>query len=868
MQKKLLSSLLLSTLLAACGGGGGGVSYAIKLGGDIVDGYIYGAKVCLDLNGNLACDDLEPSDISKPGGSYSIAYDGSRGPASQFVVIAEVGANAYDEDDKQNGQWVSLSQAGKNPFNLAAPAVSTDVLVTPLTTLVTHELLSDKTAKVSTESVKAAQEAVKTKLGLTTDVMTLNYVKDNDSEMLKLAQVTATALGEAAKQVNAGLSSQSDTSLTTVAAQRAVQTAIAKTVLDSVMPGVINKSTGTLATASVDEAKRSAAASVTTVVSGVVNNIVASTKAGDATVTDIKAAMKTGFVIAEIKNGFFLRDESKAYGLGQYVNEKRLAGKYSQVDLDAKTRKGVERVYYQGNWVATARWGKDHSLTKDGTWVEDDFLGTSGSMTTDQNCLVINRTNGVEATTRICLVERNLENKLIKSINPDYCNSFPGYTAPASCSAATYKYGSKGYDLTASVSTDRYSIDVPVDPATTWHYGQSMGGNATTVASFLIMLNANIGKSAKVSIWDNYAVQMKSFDGNEGVLNWYYTDPQTNITSDAGTGKIKFVTINKVQMLVFSPSPDYHQRNPGDMVGSDFLFAAKDGKIRMGTVDYAGVKQHMNFGSAGWVGNTKAFDSVLDGLGLKDFPYASASDASSGGGIALPVPSPAEGLWAGTLLNGNTAGVAVLENGESWMFEKNSSDDVLVAYYGQINSASPSDVSGTITAFDLRDPNASLKVKTGIAITGSVVPKSTLTVRPVDPSAGDGGVVMYNNSYDTAASLANVAGTYTVSGKTLDGAINPSILTVGANGLFTKTDGPCQINGAVTPRAGGKGVFDFDMTGSSGCGSTVGQSLSGISILDTRTTPFSFTTIASNANKSTILLLRGVKNELAGRAID
>jgi hypothetical protein len=247
------------------------------------------------------------------------------------------------------------------------------------------------------------------------------------------------------------------------------------------------------------------------------------------------------------------------------------------------------------------------------------------------NCVVGKRTNGVEAITNFCLVERDLSGKGIRDINPDYCNTTQGFTPPSGCSTAKYKLGAKGYDVTVSVTADRYTIDVPVDPTQTWHYGQAFGGNGTSIVDFLASLQTNINNAQDIGIWSNYSIRLKSFEESKrkGVLTWTYLDPDTKLKSDAGTSTIKLVSVNNVQMLVFNPAPDYHQRNPGDMVGSDFVFAAKDGKIRMGTVDYANVKQQINFGAAGWIGNASAFDSVLEGLGLNAYPYGAAT---SGGG--------------------------------------------------------------------------------------------------------------------------------------------------------------------------------------------------------------------------------------------
>ena len=70
-----LTALGLATaaLLAACGGGGGSATTGpVTLAGAVIDGYISGATVCLDLNSNGACDAGEPSSTTGTNGRYSL----------------------------------------------------------------------------------------------------------------------------------------------------------------------------------------------------------------------------------------------------------------------------------------------------------------------------------------------------------------------------------------------------------------------------------------------------------------------------------------------------------------------------------------------------------------------------------------------------------------------------------------------------------------------------------------------------------------------------------------------------------------------------------------------------------------------------
>jgi len=631
-------ALMTATLLAGCGGGGGGTPLAaVNIPGKVIDGYIYGAKVCLDIIHNLKCDPGEPTDISKPDGSYSISYDGSQGPASGFVVVAEVLPTSYDLDDKVGDQWRTLSDAGKTPFNLAAPVVSSapkEVLMTPLTTLVTHELLSDKTSKLSEETVKAANDTVKTKLGIKeSDLMTLDFAKDTSkADVKKVAQVAAAALAEVNQTVQAQLKTQASTDATLSASLaqtetvRAAQVAAVKAVIDTVLPTVVDKDSGKLAVADVKTAVSQIKTDVakTEVVAGVVNNIVVGTKSGESTVVQIKDVLKNGFMTASMDT-FNLYDETRPGNLGQWISKRHLVGEYSLLNLDAATQIEQKLALYQGKWVRTQRWGTDYGLSKSGTWVEDEFLPRSNTLTFDQNCATLKRINGVEAETRFCLTERNLSGIVIQSLTSEYC-SIPGMTVPDSCKTATYPSDARGYDLTVSSTADRYTVDVPnSEENKKWHYGNQWGNTktATTIADFLLMLKSGIGTTQQMYIWNNFGVTLASWSDAEGkgVLNWFYNDSETGKTLAGGTSSIKLVTVNNQPLLVYTPSAEYNRRNPGDMVGRDFVFGAINSQIRMGTVEYANVKRQMQFGAGGWAGNKAAFDAVMKGLGLPSYPY-------------------------------------------------------------------------------------------------------------------------------------------------------------------------------------------------------------------------------------------------------
>lgn len=146
--------------LAACGGGssgsGDGASPAIvssQISGAVIDGYIEGAKVCLDLNGNAGCDSGEPTATTTASGSYTLNTAGIS--TSGLNVIAEIPASAKDSDD--GGQ--TLAAVGKSAYTMATPAEKPNT-VTPLTTLLV--------GKMKTEGLTLSQASAKllTQLGL------------------------------------------------------------------------------------------------------------------------------------------------------------------------------------------------------------------------------------------------------------------------------------------------------------------------------------------------------------------------------------------------------------------------------------------------------------------------------------------------------------------------------------------------------------------------------------------------------------------------------------------------------------------------------------------------------------------------------
>jgi len=122
------------------------------MAGAVIDGYIVGATVCLDLNNNYVCDVTEPSAVSGVDGAYTFEVTGDIPAGTQ--ILADIPITATDQD---------LGPIQK-AYNMMAPHDNPEV-VTPLTTLVSQEILSSG-GEITAEQ---AELSVKLALGIDSD---------------------------------------------------------------------------------------------------------------------------------------------------------------------------------------------------------------------------------------------------------------------------------------------------------------------------------------------------------------------------------------------------------------------------------------------------------------------------------------------------------------------------------------------------------------------------------------------------------------------------------------------------------------------------------------------------------------------------
>lgn len=186
-------SALCAALLSACGGSGGGDA-TTTVTGAVADGYLTGATVCLDINGNGRCDGSEPSATTTDNGAYELS--GVKvGDEDKYPILVEVPATAVDMD--------SGTAVGK-PYYLTSPAGRYG-FVSPLTTLVQARIEAGSTADQAAADVMALVGIDNVNVSLYEDYVTMTGTADYDTlhEAAKVvAETMKNVYGEFAENSN------------------------------------------------------------------------------------------------------------------------------------------------------------------------------------------------------------------------------------------------------------------------------------------------------------------------------------------------------------------------------------------------------------------------------------------------------------------------------------------------------------------------------------------------------------------------------------------------------------------------------------------------------------------------------------------
>lgn len=552
---------LIAGALAGCGGGGGGGGGGnpVTLTGAVIDGYISGATVCLDLNNNQSCDAGEPTAKSGDKGSYSLDVTGITIDALKTShLLTVVTEEAKDSDDGVK----TLKEVGKAPFSLLAPVAAyvgadnslSKAVISPLTTLVSHDMIVNQTP------LAGAQSAVRYTLGLTDTVdLKQDFVTNKETDLHQQARVIAAALGQAQSAIKGVDVSSRDAffAAMTYVQENAKElkstlvgdVPVAKQVSDKMKLGAFSPKATDLLSKARSITQSSPASSVTSVLS-------------------------EGVYLADL-----LEESTPQYTKVSVTN--------GQISVTGYEKQGSQ-------WIARKEdGGYEFVLTKDG-WQEDKGCENGSIQDTGSAKATLTCTYG---TATISMRTLDIAGKTLADL---------GQSAPASFKDFKFPAGSKAQLTVFTNSTDEYQI---------WAGNSVSGTNGNPLSSIDSFMgtytNNNNGPRFYPGDGSGFSFTFDpptAADAKSGTVSlWPFCTTTGNTPCNPSLGKATYEikTVHGQEVLIVRAKP------MGEAPGNFFLFGVRGGNL------YSGVYRPAFTGSeADGSLNKTAMNAVLEKAGL------------------------------------------------------------------------------------------------------------------------------------------------------------------------------------------------------------------------------------------------------------
>ncbi len=202
-----------AALLAACGGGGNSAApplapATVEVRTRVIDGPLGNALVCLDKNGNGACDAEEPSARTAADGTVTLKID--LADVGQFTLLALADTTTVD----------GASGAVTVPFSLRTPADQSTV-ISPLTTIVAGQM--DVSGLSSAQAAATLQDAAGIAVSMFADYSTGTDDAAKSAAALARFLVIAKQTAATALQAAAGTMDSAGKPITSADIDRAVE---------------------------------------------------------------------------------------------------------------------------------------------------------------------------------------------------------------------------------------------------------------------------------------------------------------------------------------------------------------------------------------------------------------------------------------------------------------------------------------------------------------------------------------------------------------------------------------------------------------------------------------------------------------------
>lgn len=580
----------------------------IVMSGKVADGYLVGAKVCLDLNENKLCDDGEPSAISSAGGDFSIT-DATQEQIDTFPLLVEVTAGVVDED---------TGEAITQPYTMTAPVGYE--FVSPLTTMVQNEV---EQGSELTEAETNLQALLGTSLELSQDYVAqqLNDELEGDvqSEYERLHQVAQVTALLIATNLEAIQTAADDAGITADDMVGLIVDQIIEA-LDEIVTEIefVNEQGGEFDPSDVVESETVTDAST----------VSTDDLEGQVQIRDTEATAAAAN-LTELVSG----DGINFFDDGYYDNMLHLS--YGTLTYDADTETSSETLFelVDGEFVEeTEMSDEDDLILTESGWVasSDNFIISSlnddGSITLVNSELPI--LSELIFAEQISVTDLKIKLFLSEQAHTDVWHKIIPETV-------TFSAEAEAFELSFSNINDVYSIfnwdDCLEDDLfegmcnSVWaHTADSeIDGPATT-------LNSLISASASDGMVNNIVGPHVGWDGSRsiiaemvegGAVNYYKIEWQaqsdsgevSSVASLFATGTWRDETVMEQRLLLLAlPESvrNFGDNDDGDM--GELLFAEYEGAVRRGEFIAAGLVSDDDE----WVFNLTAKNDILENLDL------------------------------------------------------------------------------------------------------------------------------------------------------------------------------------------------------------------------------------------------------------
>jgi hypothetical protein len=590
--------------------GGGDSIVTTSMSGKVADGYLAGAKVCLDLNSNKVCDEGEPSTTSTGGGEFSL--DGAtQAQFDSFPLLVEIVVGETIDEDNPG---IAITKK----YTLTAPAGY--AFISPLTTMVQSEI------EESGLSPEEAESSVQAKLGTILD-LEADYVAGSEGDtdaaeferLHKIARVTVVVLQNNIELIDDVLSG-SEVSFEDLLGL------IVSQVLDA-LETISTQVDDTVGTFDPNAIAESDALDDANVDPATIEDDLAEREATRlVTTANIAAVLSTGDSLHFFEADDFYDDD---------VEQNVLEFLYSSVSADDNGAVVISDFMYDttsSNWVVDTESDTDQNcVLANSTWncVDEE----SETITVEGDAVIVKVGNLDATSTEITGVSVDLSGKRIQTFLDD--EEFLRVTDPQ----ANFSTGATGYKLSFKRTQDMYALykDNVATVADCWGgkalAGQSFnptdewcnntfvrtgdgehstdGAAATTLAELISATAAinptDITDIKGTQIYGGYSQIIVEFVTG-GVANFYtvkYVEGQESNIESKIVGSWKEEVVDSKTLLSFMLPPLLAHQGDFDRDERSPFFTVEKGYVRHGQMESIGES-----GDQDWVFNDAARDQI------------------------------------------------------------------------------------------------------------------------------------------------------------------------------------------------------------------------------------------------------------------